>query len=62
MEAPASHRMLSYNREGSRHGAEPRFVTVRSSSPYIDKLACIFYVFSVCLALNKAQVDILLFA
>lgn len=46
-----SRRMLSYKREGSRHGTEPRFVTVRSLSPYIDKISCIFHVF--CLVSSK---------
>lgn len=45
MEVPASRTMLSYNREGSRHRAEHRFGTVRSSSPYIDKISYIFHVF-----------------
>lgn len=61
MMIPASCRMLSYNREGSRHGAEPKFITVRPSSPYIDKIPCIFHVFSVYLSLKETQTDILLF-
>lgn len=60
-EAAASRRILCYNRKGCKQRAGPRFIAVRSSSPYIDKISCIFHVFSVPLALNNVQVDILLF-
>lgn len=39
MEVPASHKVLAYHREGSRHGTEHRFVALRSSSVYIDKIS-----------------------
>lgn len=57
MEVPALHRMLSYNRQGSRNGAEPRFVAARSSSRYTEKISCILC-FLFCLIANKAQKDV----
>lgn len=47
MEVPALHRMLSYNRQGSRNGAEPRFGAARPSSLYIEKNLCILCMISV---------------
>lgn len=47
METPALHKMLSYNRQESRNGAEPRFVAARPSSLYIKKISCIICMLSV---------------
>lgn len=47
MEVAALHRMLSYNRQGSRNGAEPRFVADGSSSHYTEKISCILCILSV---------------
>lgn len=47
MEAPALHRMLSYNRQGRRNGAKLRFVAPRTSSLYIEKIPCVIHMLSV---------------
>lgn len=57
MEVPALHRMLSYNRQGSRNGAEPRFVAAGSSSRYIEKISCILCILSVQLQIRPKKMS-----